>query len=87
MELQVSSGCGYRTVGGRQLRRDSGEVFHELAPQKKHEEGRLLPDRGYVLISIPVKYSGGAGGWFLKDKSAIYIAWVFGGRWGDLARQ
>ena len=64
------------------MRRELGEVFHELARQKecRIEEGHMLPDHVHVLISIPPKYAVAQVVGFLKGKSAIHIARVFTGR-------
>jgi len=54
--------CRRKVLYG-QLRRELGEVFHELARQKecRIEEGHMQPDHVHVLMSIPP--NGGAGGW------------------------
>ncbi len=48
-----------RKILYKELRRDLGVVFRELARQKECEieEGHLLPDHVHMLISIPPKYS------------------------------
>ena len=48
-----------RKVLYSELRRDLGEMFHELARQKesKIEQGHLMPDHVHMLVSIPPKYS------------------------------
>ena len=50
--------CRRKVLYG-QLRRELGEVFHELARQKecRIEEGHLRPDHVHVLMSIPPKYA------------------------------
>jgi putative transposase len=65
-----------------QLRRDLGEIFHELAAQRRCEivEGHLMPDHVHICISIPPKYSVSSVVGYLKGKSAITIARRFGGR-------
>jgi len=42
-----------------QLRKDLTEVFHRLAAQKERqiEEGHLMSDHVYMMISIPPKYA------------------------------
>ena len=72
-----------------QLRRELGEVFHELARQKecRIEEGHMLPDHVHVLISIPPKHAVSQVVGFLKGKSAIHIARVFAGRRRNFAGQ
>jgi len=73
--------CRWRVLYG-QLRQELGEVFHELARQKecRVEEGHLLPDHVHMLMSIPPKYAVAQVVGFVKGKSAIHIARVFGGR-------
>ena len=64
------------------LRRELGEVFHDLARQKDSRilEGHLQPDHIHVLISIPPKYSVAQVVGFIKGKSAIYIARAYLGQ-------
>jgi putative transposase len=66
----------------RELRRELGGVFGELAEQKESqiEEGHLVADHVHMLISIPPKYSVAQVVGFLKGKSAIHLARNFGGR-------
>ncbi len=80
--------CRRRVLYG-QLRRELGEVFHELARQKecRVEEGHLLPDHVHMLMSIPPKYAVAQVVGFVKGKSAIHIARVFGGRRRNFAGQ
>src|SRR5262245_38152097 len=61
-----------------QLRPHLGEVFRKLAAQKESriEEGRLLAD--HVHISIPPKHSVSQVIGFIKGKSAIHLARVYG---------
>jgi putative transposase len=65
-----------------ELRRHLGEVFRKLAEQKesKIEEGHLMPDRVHMLISIPPKYAVSQVVGFIKGKSAIHLARVYGER-------
>ena len=65
-----------------QLRKDLGEVFHELARQKESKvlEGHLQPDHVHVLISIPPKYSVAQVVGYMKGKSAIHIARTYLGQ-------
>jgi len=73
--------CRRRTLYG-QLRRHLGEVFHNLARQKESqiEEGHLLPDNVHMLIAIPPKYAVSQVIGFIKGKSAIHVARVYGER-------
>ena len=62
------------------LRRHLGDVFRKLAEQKesKIEEGHLLLDHVHMLISIPPKYAVSQVIGFIKGKSAIHLARVYG---------
>ena len=65
-----------------QLRRHLGEVFRALAEQRQCRilEGHLMPDHVHMLISIPPKYAVSSVVGFLKGKSAIHLARVYGER-------
>ena len=65
-----------------QLRSHLGEVFHRLARQKESriEEGHLMSDHVHMLISIPPKYAVSQVIGFIKGKSAIHLARVYGER-------
>jgi len=65
-----------------ELRRHLGEVFRNLAEQKESriEEGHLLPDHVHMLIAIPPKYAVSQVIGFIKGKSAIHLARVYGER-------
>jgi putative transposase len=71
--------CRRKTLFG-QIRQHLGEVFHRLAAQKESriEEGHLQPDHVHMLISIPPKYAVSQVVGFIKGKSAIYVARVYG---------
>ena len=62
------------------LRRDLGELFRKLAEQKESriEEGHLMPDHVHMLISISPKYAVSQGVGYIKGKSAIHLARVYG---------
>lgn len=64
------------------LRKHLGEVFHRLAGQKESriEEGHLMPDHVHMLISIPPKYAVSSVVGYIKGKSAIHLARVYGER-------
>ena len=66
----------------QELRRHLGEVFRRLALQKelKVEEGHLMPDHVHMLLSIPPKYAVSQVVGFIKGKSAIHMARVYGER-------
>jgi putative transposase len=65
-----------------QLREYLGEVFKALARQKESriEEGHLMPDHVHTMISIPPKYAVSQVVGFIKGKSAIHLARVYGER-------
>ena len=73
--------CRRRTLY-RQLRQHLGEVFRKLAGQKecRVEEGRLMSDHVHMMLSIPPKYSVSQVVGFIKGKSAIHLARVYGER-------
>lgn len=65
-----------------QLRKHLGEVFHRLAKQKESriEIGHVMSDHVPMMISIPPKYSVSQVIGFIKGKSAIHVARVYGER-------
>ena len=65
-----------------QLRRYLGEVFHQLARQKESriEEGHLMSDHVHMMIAIPPKYAVSQVVGYIKGKSAIHVARVYGER-------
>jgi len=73
--------CRRKTLYG-QLRKHLGEVFRQLAAQKESriEEGHLMPDHVHILVSIPPKYAVSQVVGFIKGKSAIHLARVYGER-------
>ena len=73
--------CRRKVLYG-QLRVHLGEVFRKLAGQKESqvEEGHLMPDHVHMLLSIPPKYSVSQVIGFVKGKSAIHLARVYGER-------
>ena len=72
-----------------QLRSHLGEVFHRLARQKESriEEGHLMSDHVHMLISIPPKYAVCQVIGFIKGKSAIHLARVYGERQRNFSGQ
>jgi putative transposase len=66
----------------KELRRHLGEVFRRLAEQKESriEEGHLRPDHMHMMIAIPPKYAVSQVIGFIKGKSAIHLARVYGER-------
>ena len=66
----------------KDLRPYLGEVFRNLASQRESrvEEGHLMVDHVHMLISIPPKYSVSQVIGYIKGKSAIHLARVYGER-------
>ena len=73
--------CRRKVLYGK-LRTHLGEVLHQLAKQKESriEEGHLLADHVHMMISIPPKYAVSNVIGYIKGKSAIHIARVYGER-------
>jgi putative transposase len=71
--------CRRRTIYA-ELRPHLGQVFRRLAQQKESriEEGHLLADHVHMLISIPPKYAVSQVVGFIRGKSAIHLARVYG---------
>ena len=65
-----------------QLRVHLGELFRRLAAQRdsRIEEGHLLLDHVHMMISIPPKYAVSQVIGYIKGKSAIHLARVYGER-------
>lgn len=64
------------------LRPHLGDLFRNLARQKesKIEEGHLMIDHVHMMISIPPKFAVSQLVGFIKGKSAIHLARVYGER-------
>ena len=73
--------CRRKTLYGS-LRPHLGEVFRRLAEQKqcRVEGGHLMSDHVHMLLSIPPKYAVSEVVGFIKGKSAIHLARVYGER-------
>ena len=73
--------CRRRTLY-EQLRQYLGVVFHELARQKESrvEEGHLMSDHVHMMLAIPPKYAVSQVVGYMKGKSAIHLARVYGER-------
>ena len=71
-----------RKVLHGQLRAHLGEIFRNLAAQKESriEEGHLMVDHVHMMISIPPKYAVSQVIGYIKGKSAIHLARVYGAR-------
>lgn len=72
-----------------QLRAHLGEVFRRLAVQRESriEEGHLMSDHVHMMISIPPKYAVSQVIGYIKGKSAIHLARVYGERTRNFVRQ
>lgn len=73
--------CRRRTLYAG-LRRHLGDVFRQLAAQKGCEivEGHLMPDHVHMMIAIPPKLAVSQVVGYIKGKSAIHLARVYGER-------
>jgi len=71
-----------RTTLYGELRQHLGEVFRNLAKQKECSilEGHMMPDHVHMLISIPPKHAVSQVVGFIKGKSAIHLARMYGGK-------
>ena len=91
--------CRRKTLYG-EMRRHLGEVFRRLAKQRESriEEGHLMSDHVHMMIAIPPKYAVSQVIGYIKGKSAIHLARVYGekkrhfvgqnnGREGTLSRR
>ena len=73
--------CRRKTLYG-QLRQHLGEVLRRLAEQRESriEEGHLMADHVHMMIAIPPKYAVSQVVGYIKGKSAIHLARVYGER-------
>ncbi len=73
--------CRRKVLYG-ELRKNLGDVFHELARQKESRvlEGHLQSDHVHMLISIPPKHAVSQVVGYMKGKSAIHIARTYLGQ-------
>ena len=73
--------CRRKTLYG-DFRRYFGDVFRDLAMQRESrvEEGHLMPDHVHMLLAIPPKYAVSQVVGYIKGKSAIHLARVYGER-------
>ena len=84
--VQIPRGVYSRSAEGRRCTRNCGkhlgEVFRSLAEQKESriEEGHLMPDHVHMMIAIPPKYAVSQVVGYIKGKSAIHLARVYGER-------
>ena len=80
--------CRRKVLYG-QLRSHLGEVFHKLARHKESriEAGHLMADHVHMLMVIPPKYAISEVVGYIKGKSAIHLARVYGERQRDYRGQ
>jgi putative transposase len=73
--------CRKKTLYAR-LRQHLGDVFRQLAQRKECQilEGHLMSDHVHMLIAIPPKYAVSQVVGYIKGKSAIHVARVYGER-------
>ncbi len=73
---------GRRKMLYGQLRDHLGEIFRNLAQQKESriEEDHLMIDHVHMMIAIPPKYAVSQVVGYIKGKSAIHLARVYGER-------
>ena len=71
---------GRRKLQYAELRKHLGEVFRTLAQHKESriEEGHLMVDHVHMMIVIPPKYAVSQVVGYIKGKSAIHLARVYG---------
>ena len=71
-----------RSTFYEQLRQHMGEVFRRLAEQKESriEEGHMMSDHVHMMIAIPPKYAVSQVVGYIKGKSDIHLARVYGER-------
>ncbi len=80
--------CRRRTLY-EELRKYLGGLFRELASQKEFqvEEGHLMRDHVHMLLRIAPKYAVSQVVGYIKGKSAIHLARVYGERKCKFVRQ
>ena len=73
--------CRRKTIFGA-IKRELGPVLRALAEHKESrvEEGHLMIDHVHMLLSIPPKYAVANVVGYIKGKSAIHLARVYGER-------
>jgi putative transposase len=73
--------CRRKALYGK-LRAQLGEFFHQLAKQKESriEEGYFAVDHVHRMIVVPPKYAVSNVIGYIKGKSAIHVARIYGER-------
>ena len=84
-EVGVQIPCGIHSEVAqknavRAIEAAAGEVLRRLAAQKESriEEGHLMSDHVHMMIAIPPKYAVSQVVGYIKGKSAIHLARVYG---------
>ena len=78
--------CSFRNAGARRCIRNCAGIWARYSgssrcrKNSKVEEGHLMPDHVHMLLSIPPKYAVSQVVGFIKGKSAIHLARVYGER-------
>jgi putative transposase len=76
----------FRNVGAGRCIRSYGVIWARfsaglrLQKESKVEEGHLMPDHVHMLLSIPPKHAVSQVVGYIKGKSAIHLARVYGER-------
>ena len=75
----------FRNVGEGRCIRSYGVIWARFSAgwipkESKVEEGHLMPDHVHMLLSIPPKYAVSQVFGYIKGKSAIHMARVYGER-------
>ena len=71
--------CRRKTLYG-ELRQHLGEVFRRAEGEQSRGGGHLMPDHVHMMIAIPLKYAVSQVIGYIKGKSAIHLARVYGER-------
>ena len=85
-ECKIPRGVYPRRGGGKCCTESCGSIWERSSgswPSKRKAGSRkvhLLPDHVHMMISIPPKYAVAQVIGFIKGKSAIHLARVYGGR-------
>ena len=78
--------CLFRSTAAKRCIRNCGGIWERYSgnwPSRREsqiEEGHLLSDHVHMMIGIPPKYAVAQVIGYIKGKSAIHLARVYGGR-------
>ena len=70
----------FRNVDARRCIKSCDGIWAKCSASSRSEEGHLMPDHVHMLLSIPPKYAVSQVVGFIKGKSAIRVARVYGER-------